>query len=180
MKGKFFFACCAAAASSVLLVGITPAQEYPFSPAKDAIEKTSRSEEDAPRRSKGGFLRGLFHGRRQPDDVSQMEPEDLPAEPQDTTFSSPPQSESTYLKELAEWLSVPIPKEATPGDIAFAIRQALSETVTYPGTVLSDKAFEECKADISTSKDRETFEQYHRFIKEVAGKKVILINHENL
>ncbi len=176
MKGTFFFACCAAAASSVLLVGITLAQEYPFSPAKDAIEKTSHSEEDAPKRSFGGRIRERIHWGRRTDDDSQTERDDLPAETQETAFSPPSQSESTYLKELAEWLSVPIPKDATPDNIAFAIRQALSDSTRYPGEVLSDEAFKECKAAIPTTKDTETFEAYHRFIKKVAGKKVIVLN----
>lgn len=179
MKGKFFFACCAAAASSVLLVGITPAQEYPFSPAKDAIEKTSRSEEDAPKRSFGGRIRERIHRGRQPDDDSQTERDDLPAKTQETSFSPPPQSESTYLKELAEWLSVPIPKDATPGDIYFSIRQVLSDSTRYPGEVLSDEAFKECKAAIPTTKDTETFEAYHAFIKKVEGKRILVLDCDN-
>lgn len=175
MKGKFFFACCAAAASWVLLIGITPAQEYPFSPAKDAMEKTSRSEEDSPRRSVGGFIRDRIHRRRQPDEVSQVEPDVGPAEPQDTSSTPPSQPEAPYLKELAEWLSVPIPKDATPGDIAFAIRQALSDSTRYPGEVLSDEAFKECKAAIPTTKDTEIFEAYHAFIKKVAGKRIVVL-----
>ncbi len=179
MKAKFFFACCAAVVSSVLLVGITPAQEFPFSPAKDAIEKASRSEEDAPKRSFGGRIRERIQRGRQTDDDSQTERDDLSAETQETSFSPPPQSESTYLKELAEWLSVPIPKDATPGDIAFAIRQALSETTRYSGEVLSDEAFEECKAAIPTTKDTETFAAYHRFIKKVAGKRVVVLTPDS-
>lgn len=175
MKSKYLFACCVAVVSPVFLVRITPAQEYPFSPTKDAIEKTSHSEEDATKRSFGGRIRERIHWGRRTDDDSQTERDDLPAETQETAFSPPPQSESTHLKELAEWLSVPIPKDATPGDIAFAIRQALSDSTRYSGEVLSDEAFEECKAAIPTTKDTETFEAYHRFIKKVAGKKVIVI-----
>ena len=87
-----------------------------------------------------------------------------------------PQSEAPYLKELAEWLSVPIPKNATPGDIASAIKQALSETTRYSGAVLSAEAFEECRAAIPTTKDTKIFEAYHALITKVAGKKIIVLN----
>lgn len=79
------------------------------------------------------------------------------------------------MKELAEWLSVPIKDNATPGEISFAIRQALSETMRYSGEVLSDEAFEECRAAIPTTKDTEIFEAYHAFIKRIAGRIIVVI-----
>lgn len=78
--------------------------------------------------------------------------------------------------ELAEWLAVPIPKDATPSDISSAIKWALSDNSTlYPGEVLTDDAFEECRAAIPTTKDTETFESYHAFIKKVAGKRIVVL-----
>lgn len=84
------------------------------------------------------------------------------------------QSEAPYLKSLASWLSVKIPRDATPGDIECAIRQRFLET-HYPGEILSDEAFVECCAAIPTTRDTETFKAYHAFIKKIAGKRMVIL-----
>ncbi len=90
--------------------------------------------------------------------------------------SPPPSSEAVYLREIAGSLGLTPSPDKTPGDIAFDIKQALGTSLKYRNDTLSDEAFDECKADISTSKDRETFEQYHRFIKKVAGKRILVLD----
>lgn len=177
MENKILFACCAAAASAVLLCGIAPAQSEPVSPANDMADKAMRDGNEAPRRSIGESIRGRVRSwKHRTDGDSQMEQNDLPDEPQEITPPPPPQSEAPFLKELAEWLSVPIPENATPGDIAFAIRHALSDNTTrYSGEVLSAEAFEECRAAIPTTKDRTIFDAYHKFIKKVAGKRIVVL-----
>lgn len=181
MESKILFACCAAAASAVLLCGIAPAQDEPVSPPNDVADKTVRVGNEAPRRSIMESVRGFVRDWRQrTGGNSQMEQNDLPDEPQEITPPPPPQSEAPFLKELAEWLSVPIPENATPGDIAFAIRHALSDNTTrYSGEVLSTEAFKECRAAIPTTKDRTIFDAYHKFIKKVAGKRILVLDCDN-
>ena len=101
-------------------------------------------------------------------------PGQVPGEPPD---SLPAPSEAPYLKDLAAWLSVPIPKDATSGDIEFAIKQAISESVRYSDEVLTDEAVMECRDAIPTTKDTKTFEAYHAFIKKIAGKKIIILDN---
>ena len=137
----------------------------------------SSGPEEHPKRSIGETFRGLVSGlqRKGDDDAVSAPGDELPTSGS-SLASATSQPETPYLKELAEWLSVPIPDNATPGEISFAIRQALSETLRYSGEVLSDEAYEECKAAIPTTKDTETFEAYHAFITKVAGKKLVVID----
>ena len=177
MKSKFFFACCAAAASVVLLGGIVSAQEKPRSRPKDATGKIVQGDEASPKRSVGESIRGRIQDWRQrKSGDSQTEQDDLPAPPQNPLA---PQLEAPFLRDLAAWLSVPIPENAPPGDISFAIQQALAIIPPYSGEVFSDESFKKYKAAFLTKRDAETFEAYHAFLKKVAGKKVILINYEN-
>lgn len=88
----------------------------------------------------------------------------------------PPNAEATYLREIATSLGLSPSADKTPGDIAFDIKQALNNSLRYRGDVLSD-TFEECKAAIPSSKDTETFEQYHDFIRKVAGKRVLILDN---
>ena len=85
-------------------------------------------------------------------------------------------SESVYLREIATSLGLSPSSDKTPGDIAFDISQALNNAQRYKGGVLTDHAFGECKAAIPTDEDTETFEAYHKFIKKIAGKKIVIIN----
>lgn len=175
MKSKFFFACCAAAASAFFLDGIVSAQEDPLSPSKDSVVENAKRAEDATKRSLVESLRDRARDWRQRKRAdSQMELDDLPVQPQDPP-PPPPQSEATFLRDLAAWLSVPIPENATPGYISFAIQQALSIIPPYSGEVFSEESFKKYKAAFLTKKDVETFEAYHAFIKKVEGKKVIVI-----
>ncbi len=96
-----------------------------------------------------------------------------PPRPPQPTHSS---SEATYLREIAMSLGLSPSLDKTPGDIAFDIKQTLNNSQKYRGEVLSDSSFEECKTDISTSKGRETFEQYHRFIQKVVDKRVLILD----
>ena len=89
--------------------------------------------------------------------------------------TSPMPSASEYLKGIASVLSIPVLKDDTPGDIAFKIKQCIGNAERYRGNVLSDESFEKAKSVIRISADAETFSEYHKFIKKIAGKKVIVI-----
>ena len=84
-------------------------------------------------------------------------------------------SESEYLMEIASALSLPVSKDDTPGDIAYKIKERIDHAERYRGEVLSDESFELAKSAIGIRADAETFTQYHKFIREIAGKKYILI-----
>ena len=84
-------------------------------------------------------------------------------------------SECESLKEIAEFLSIPTPSVFQPGDYKREILLKLRNEKPYKGEVLSTNAFEECKAAIPTKKDTETFEAYHKFIKKIAGKRLIVL-----
>ena len=85
-------------------------------------------------------------------------------------------SESVYLREIAASLGLSPSSDKTPGDIAFDIGQVLNNTQRYKGGVLNDQVFDECKAAIPTTKDTETFEAYHVFIKKIAGKRIVILD----
>ena len=87
-----------------------------------------------------------------------------------------PASEAAYLREIATELRLSPSSDKTPGDIAFDIKQALGNAQSYRGEVFTDKAFEECKAAIPTTKDTETFEAYHVFIKKIVGKRIVILD----
>ncbi len=88
---------------------------------------------------------------------------------------APVVSESVYLREVASSLGLSPSSDKTPGDIASDIGQVLNNAQRYKGGVLTDQAFDEYKAAIPTSKDTETFEAYHKFIKKIEGKKIIIV-----
>ena len=89
--------------------------------------------------------------------------------------SSPPNSESSYLRELAEMLKLDVRPEKTPGDMAFDIQQRLNNRQMYSGEVLPSDSFEKASAAIRITKDQETFKAYHEFIRKVAGKAIIVL-----
>ena len=90
---------------------------------------------------------------------------------------TPPASpESEYLKEIASVLSISVSKDDTPGDIAFKIKQCIGNAEHYRGDVLSDESFEKAKSAIRIPADAETFTQYHKFIKKIEGKKVLILD----
>ena len=95
-----------------------------------------------------------------------------------STPHSPPPAESVYLRQIAKSLGLSPSSDKTPGDIAFDISQVLDNAQRYKGGVLTDQSFNECKAAIPTSKDTETFESYHAFIKKVAGKRIIVVGDD--
>lgn len=95
--------------------------------------------------------------------------------PTHTTTSS--NTETTYLREIATSLGLSPSSDKTPGDIAFDIKQALDNSQKFRGEVLSDSAFKDCKDAIPTTKDTETFEAYHTFIKKVAGKRILILDN---
>lgn len=95
-------------------------------------------------------------------------------DPQPTTGQR--STESFYLREIATSLGISSFSDKTPGDIAFDINQVLNNTQRYKGGVLNDQVFDECKAAIPTSKDTETFEAYHAFIKKIAGKRIVVLD----
>lgn len=139
----------------------------------------SSGPEEKPKLSIGDTFRGLVSGlKRNEDNTEVPAPEGENVGIRLPLTSETSQPEAPYLKELAEWLSVPIPENATPATMSFAIRQALSGTVRYSGEVLSDEAFEECRAAIPTTKDTAIFEAYHAFIKKIVGKRIIVLNPE--
>lgn len=107
-------------------------------------------------------LEDLREGGKEPRPTSQQGPKPLA-------------SEAAYLREIATELKLSPPSDKTPGDITFDIKQTLGNTLSYRGEVFTEKAFEECKAAIPTTKDTETFKAYQDFIKKVAGKKIIIL-----
>ena len=104
----------------------------------------------------------IFGNSSDPQPISQPKP-------------APVVSESVYLREIATSLGLSPSSDKTPGDIAFDINQVLNNTQRYKGGVLTDQSFNECKAAIPTSKDTEIFETYHKFIKKVSGKRIIIV-----
>ena len=93
------------------------------------------------------------------------------------TPQRPTDDESFYLREIAGTLGLSPSSDKRPGEIAFDIKQSLNNSQKYRGDVLSDAAFEECKAAIPTTKDTETFETYHAFIKKIVGKKILVLGN---
>lgn len=98
----------------------------------------------------------------------------------DDTANPPPpspqsSSESSYLRELAGMLKLDAGSDKTPGDMAFDIRQRLSNPQKYKGDVLSPESFELTSSAILMTKDRETFKAYHEFISKIAGKPIIVL-----
>ncbi len=86
-------------------------------------------------------------------------------------------SESSYLGEIATMLGVPPQPGQQPSDIARNIKSVLAESEEYSGEVFSDTAFDECMEALTTTKKRETFKAYHKFVKKVTenGRKVIIV-----
>lgn len=161
-------------ATAIMLGGIVYAQQEAPSSSGHAIAgpvTPTHGERSRPIRD---ALRGWITDRNH--QATNSPTSNLDSAPPEQVVSQPPQSEAPFLKDLAAWLSVPIPENATPGDISSAIQQALSKTLQYSGEVFSDTAFDECRAAIPTTKDTKTFETYHEFIKKVEGKKVIVID----
>lgn len=72
-------------------------------------------------------------------------------------------------------LSIPVSKDDTPGDIAFKIKQCIGHAERYRGNVLSDESFEKAKSAIRIPADAETFVAYHKFIKKIDGKRIVLL-----
>lgn len=97
--------------------------------------------------------------------------------PPNTRPSQTPQEsvESLYLKEIAVSLSISVSENDTPGDIAFKIKQRIDNVNRYRGEVLSDSSFEKAKSAIRIPSDAEVFSEYHKFIKKIAVKKIIVI-----
>lgn len=100
------------------------------------------------------------------------------AQPNPGQKPAPVVSESVYLRDIAKSLGLSPSSDKTPGDIAFDIGQVLTNVQRYKGGVLTDQSFNECKAAIPTSKDTETFEAYHAFIKKINGKRLIILDSE--
>lgn len=84
--------------------------------------------------------------------------------------------EDVYLREIAVTLGFTPQPGQMPGDIARVIQQKLDNSEEYHGDVFTVDSFRECKAAISTTKDKATFEAYHAFIKKIEGKKVVILN----
>ena len=103
-------------------------------------------------------------------------PENALPNPVPQTFQQPASQESTYLKEIASILSIPVSDKDTPGDIAFKIRRRIENTERYRGAVLSDESFRKAKSAIRIPADAETFAEYHAFIKKVAVKRIIVLD----
>ena len=172
MKLQFLIPPTIAVATMVLVGAVASAQQGP--PATTADQKTVDGGEAV--RSNGNPVRDIVSRfRRHGDDELASGDSDDRRSATPPPLPQQPQSEAPFLRDLADRLSVPIPEDGTPGDISFAIRQALSQTTRYSGDVLSDEAFEECRAVIPTTKDTKIFEAYHAFIKKIARKKIFIV-----
>ena len=89
------------------------------------------------------------------------------------------ESESFWLKEIAAMLSIKVSEDDQPGDIAFKIEQCLLFAKSYPGGVLSDASVENIKEAILSTDDAKTFEAYHKFIKSLGDKKILILNPDD-
>lgn len=132
-------------------------------------------------RTIGDRMRSFFAPRRdEPGESSVNEsgkyavPKNASSNPVPQTFQQSASQESAYLKEIALVLSIPVSDKDTPGDIAFKIRQRLENTERYRGAVLSDESFRKAKSAIRIPADAETFAEYHKFIKRIEGKKLLI------
>ena len=74
-------------------------------------------------------------------------------------------------------LSIPVSKDDTPGDIAFKIKQCIVNAERYRGDVFSDESFGKAKSAIRIPADAETFAEYHKFIKKIAGRRIVLLDN---
>ena len=134
----------------------------------------------AKKRTWGDKVLGIFPGKRDETERRRMEDDRLSVPDRDSpqvTHIQPSTtlSESDYLREIASVLSIPVSKDDTPGDIAFKVKQCIGHAQRYRGEVLSDESFELAKSAIGIPADAETFTQYHKFIKNIAGRKVLII-----
>lgn len=91
--------------------------------------------------------------------------------------SDPNGSEYSYLHGIATSLGILTASDQSPGLIAQNIKEVFNNTISYDGDVLTGDSFEECKAAIPSTKDTETFEAYHAFIKKIAGKKILVLDN---
>ena len=121
----------------------------------------------APRRDEQGEDTGKRIGKH-------AVPERISPDTAPKTFQQVASQESAYLKEIAMVLSIPVSDKDTPGDIAFKIRQRLENTERYRGAVLSDESFRKAKSAIRIPADAATFVEYHKFIKRIEGKKLLI------
>ena len=88
----------------------------------------------------------------------------------------PLRSENSYLKDIAYALSLSVSEEETPGDIAFKIKRKIGCTTRYRGEVFSDESFAKTKSSIRIPADAEVFAEYHKFIRDIAGKRVLILD----
>ena len=163
MKRTYHHRVFGATSALALLLGVIAYAQLEASPTEKATAAPSKREGDS------CLTHDAWHG------LIFGSPDTGLAPPEPIDVGSPPQSEAPFLKDLANWLSVPIPENATPGDIELAIKEALSETVTCPVTVLSDEAFKECYAVIPTTRDAEIFKEYHDYFKKIEGKRIVIL-----
>ena len=175
---------------TVLIAGIAVAQSEPRgvdSPQEKNVSVPVVHDARKPlsgtaKRTWGAKVLGVFPGKRDETERRRME-DDGPSvserdSPQVTHIQpSTTPSESEYLGEIASVLSIPVSKDDTPGDIAFKIKQRIGHAERYRGEVLSDESFELAKSAIGIPADAETFTQYHKFIKKIEGKKVLILDY---
>ena len=86
-----------------------------------------------------------------------------------------PSQELKCLKEIAAKLSITVPNDDSPDNIAFLIKQRLEKTERYRGSVLSEENARDVKSQILEQSDAETFADYHAFIKKIAGKRILIL-----
>lgn len=139
---------------------------------QESAEETAVHEKSRPRLSIPGPGR-IFSSVGSDRPEKQILEESVEAQQQ--TSSPLSSSECIYLKEIASLLMIPVSENDTPGDIAWKIQSKLGQSTQYPGEILSDGSFEKAKWAIRIPADAETFEDYHTFIKKVAGKKILIL-----
>ena len=176
---------------TVFIAGVAVVQSEPRgvgSPQENdvsspVIHDSQKTPSGDTKRTWGDKVLGIFpsmrdkigHRRTENDGLSVSEGES-PRATQIQTPTTP--SESEYLKEIASLLSIPVLMDDTPEHIAFKIKDRIGHAERYRGEVLSDESFELAKSAIGIRADAETFAEYHKFIKKIAGRKVLIIISE--
>ena len=170
---------------SALVIGVAVGQAEPQNASVPQNGNVSRrvahgSQEDKGGEIKRGRASRLFPGNWLGGENGEPENKDLSSQeetlPNIRSSQTPQVSvESVYLKEIAASLSISVSENDTPGDITFKIKQRLRGEEGYRGGVLSDESFELAKSAILILTDAEIFAEYHKFIKKIADKKVIVI-----
>ena len=117
MVRRHIFSICIFLVAVILLGEIAIAQQGSVFQPNGSQRPSESVREGRNPRPFGERLRGLLPGRNHQEIANTSPDVDQPAS-KPIVVVPQPQPETTHLKELAEWLSIPIPDNATPDTIA--------------------------------------------------------------